>query len=266
MIVVSYPDAVIIGILQGFIEWLPISSEGNIVLLLMSIFNLHPHNAVQYALFLHLGTGVAASIYFRNEIRELAYAKTDETKNLRTQLIIITLTTGIVGLPIWILLELSSSFGESLLALTGIALIITGLIQLTTKVFKGKKIDELTISDSIVLGVTQGLAIIPGLSRSGITSSFLLFRGFSGEDSFRISFLMSIPASFGAAALVLMFNGYHLTLYALISLVAALIVGLITIDVLIKMVKKISFWKLCITLGLIAVLSYGSSFLVCNLV
>ena len=258
---VSYFDAIVIGVIQGIVEWLPISSEGNLIIIMLSFFDLEPTAALQYALFLHLGTGIASTIYFRKEIIELVYAETGEMKKLRLQLIIMTIVTGIIGLPIWMVVKLSSNFGEVLLALTGTALIITGLIQRKTNEIATKTSDELSVYESIALGIAQGLSIIPGLSRSGITSSILLFRGFSGEASFKISFLMSIPASFGAAALIILFEGFNITLNSMISLITTFIVGIISINVLLKIVKKISFWKLCVILGVIIVLSYISSFL-----
>ena len=258
---VSYFDAIVIGIMQGIIEWLPISSEGNLIIIMLSLFDLEPNLALQYALFLHLGTGIASTLYFRKEIIELVYANTDELKKLRLQLVIITILTGIIGLPIWTVLKFSSNTGELLLALTGAALILSGLIQRKSIETVAKTSSNLSIYEALGLGVAQGLAIIPGLSRSGITSSILLFKGFSGEESFKISFLMSIPASFGAAALIMLFDGFNVTPTLMISLITTLIVGFISIDVLLKMVKKISFWKLCVILGLIAVGSYVSSLL-----
>lgn len=263
---VSYFDAIIIGVIQGIVEWLPISSEGNLIIIMLSLFDLDPIAALKYALFLHLGTGIAATIYFRKEILELLSAETDEMKKFRLQLTIITLVTGIIGLPIWMVLKFSSNFGELLLALTGTALVITGLIQRKTNEIATKTSTELSIYESLALGIAQGLAIIPGLSRSGITSSILLFRGFSGEESFKISFLMSIPASFGAAALIILFEGFDITINSTVSLITTFIIGIISIDVLLKMVKKISFWKLCVILGLIALGSYVSSFLVLHFI
>lgn len=105
------------------------------------------------------------------------------------------------------------------------------------------------------MGLAQGLAAIPGLSRSGLTTSILLFKNYTGEAAFRISFLMSIPAVFAAAAGLIVIEGLPVVSNEmLISLISSFVTALLSIDILLKAARRIKFWGLCIILGIIALL------------
>ncbi len=104
--------------------------------------------------------------------------------------------------------------------------------------------------------VVQGLAVIPGLSRSGVTTTALLVKGFTGKEAFRLSFLMSIPASFAAAAGLALTEGIPpIDAGILTALAASFIAALLSIDLLLKLARRTRFWKLCIALGLIALVA-----------
>ena len=251
----SLIESIIIGLLQGLLEWLPVSSEGNLVIVLVSFFGLNAEETLSTAIFLHIGTGLAALVYFRKEVFEILAGKTADHADLRLKLFIMTLLTGLVGFPIYMWLNISLAIGEILLALTGIALILTGLLQ-RQAARQEQTGSELTWPISIILGAAQGLAIIPGLSRSGLTTSIMLFRNFTGEEAFRISFLMSIPASFAAAFGMILVDGFTPDPLAALSALIAAIVGYIAIDALLKLARRVSFWKICIGLGALAVLAW----------
>ena len=251
----SLIESIIIGILQGLLEWLPVSSEGNLVIVLVGVFGLSAEETLSTVIFLHIGTGLAALVYFRKEVYDILIGRTADQVDLRLKLFIITLLTGLVGFPIYMWLNISLAIGEILLALTGIALIITGLLQRQAAQQKQTG-SELTWPISIILGAAQGLAIIPGLSRSGLTTSIMLFKNFTGEEAFRISFLMSIPASFAAAFGMMLVDGFTPDPYAALSALIAAIVGYLVIDALLKLARRISFWKICISLGALAVLAW----------
>ncbi|MCW4012434.1 MAG: undecaprenyl-diphosphate phosphatase [Candidatus Bathyarchaeota archaeon] len=248
-------QSILIGLLQGLLEWLPVSSEGNMVLVLVALFGLPAEETVSTAIFLHLGTGFAALFYFRDEVIRILLGKTPEYADLRAKLFIMTLLTGLVGFPIFMWLNISVSYGETLLALTGLALIATGMLQREAEK-KEQTGAEFSWPLSIVLGSAQGLAIIPGLSRSGLTTSIMLFRNFTGEEAFRISFLMSIPASFAAAFGMMLVDGFTPDMYSALSAVIAGIVGYLAIDALLKLARRISFWKICVGMGAIAVIAW----------
>ena len=248
-------QSIIIGLLQGLLEWLPVSSEGNLVLVLVALFGLPAEETVSTAIFLHLGTGFAALIYFREEVIKIILGKTPEHSDLRAKLFIMTILTGLVGFPIFMWFNISVAYGEILLALTGLALIITGLLQREAEK-KEQTGAELSWPLSVILGAAQGFAIIPGLSRSGLTTSIMLFRDFTGEEAFRISFLMSIPASFSAAFGLILVDGFTPDLYAALSALIAGIVGYLAIDGLLRVARRISFWKICVGLGALAIIAW----------
>ena len=244
--------ALVLGLLQGVLEWLPVSSQGNLVILAITLLGLEPSHALSFSVYLHVGTGLAALVYFRREVARIVMRGSEDDRRLFQFLVIATLLTGVVGFPIFAFVEMASLYGEALLALTGVALLATGLMQ---KGREGRDLpppNGLGLKDGLILGVVQGLAVIPGLSRSGVTTTALLIKGFQGKAAFRLSFLMSIPASFAAAAGLALTEGIPpIDVGILIALAASFIAALLSIDLLIKLARRTRFWKLCIALGLI---------------
>jgi len=252
----SLQNAVITGLIQGLLEWVPISSRGSLVLVLMALFGQDASQALSYSVYLHLGTGFAALVYFRKDIFSILLRRDEQNRRLFNFLLIATLCTGLVGLPIFLFLEASFSYWEAILGLTGLALISTGLIQRASPLLEEKRMD-LSLRDGIIFGSIQGLSVIPGLSRSGLTTSAFLFKRFKGEDAFRLSFLMSIPASFSASIGLLLLNGPStFDPPTLVGILAAFVSGLLSINLLLRVAKRISFWKLCVSLGSLVVVAY----------
>lgn len=251
----SITASIVAGLLQGLLEWLPVSSEGNMVILLTQLFGYGVEETLNTSIFLHLGTGMAALIYFREPVLNILLMKTPEDKDMFYRLLVMTGLTGLVGFPIFMFLNVSASIGETLLALTGIALILTGLIQ--REASKSKKDgSELSWPITILLGVAQGLAIIPGLSRSGLTTSIMLFKNFDGENAFRVSFLMSIPASFAAALGLFLVKGFQPDAYSGLAAIVAALTGYLTIGRLLALAREMSFWKICVGLGALSILAW----------
>ena len=252
----SLQDAVITGIIQGFLEWVPISSRGNLILLMMAILGQDASQALNYTVYLHLGTGLAALVYLRKNVARIILRRGEQSRMLFNFLLIATLCTGIVGLPIFLFLEASFGYWEAILGLVGLALIATGLIQRASPRKEGKGVD-LGLRDGIVFGSIQGLSVIPGLSRSGLTTSAFLFKRFKGEDVFKLSFLMSIPASFAASIGLLFLNGLSgFDASTLVGVLAAFLSGIISMSLLLKVAKRTSLWKLCVGLGSLVILVY----------
>jgi len=139
------------------------------------------------------------------------------------------------------------------LLLLAILLLITGLIQ-----FMKKKVSDgaLTTKNAIFTGLGQGFSVLPGVSRSGTTTSVLLFRGFKPEEAFRISFLMSIPAVFLADVAYGIFKGFIFDEFALLALLIAFVIGLLSMDILIKLAKKINFAYFCFALAIIYFIAF----------
>lgn len=264
--------AIIAGFLQGIFEWLPISSEGNITAIL-TVLGSSPGAAVRFSLFLHIGTALAALTYYRTTLIEILSivpqwrpdsAFTRPSARL-SFLGLATVSSGVVALIAFSVLEavVSQVAGGLLVAVIGVLLVVTGLFELRTRSVRHGQ-NELppdsekipTPQDAVLIGILQGLAILPGISRSGTTVGGLLLRGYSGYQSFQLSFILSIPASIGAGLLVLLGNeGIILTSIesAFVAIVVSAGVGYLSIDLLMKIVRRVSFGIVCLAIGLIAI-------------
>jgi undecaprenyl-diphosphatase len=260
--------ALIIGILQGFFEWLPISSEGNITLYLTVVENVPPAVAVQLSLFLHAGTALSALAYYREEVADLLGKVPDwrpgrafdRERSELTFFVVATLMTGVVGLPALVVLEevVSQLAGGAFVALIGGLLVLTGLLQRGVEGRGGRR-ETPDLLDAVLVGGLQGLSILPGVSRSGTTASALLLRGHDGPSSFRLSFLLSIPAALGAGVITTVSDGIPAISPAMaaVALSTSAVVGYLTIDALMRLVERVSFWLICVGLGALAVVGGG---------
>jgi undecaprenyl-diphosphatase len=255
-------QALLIGLIQGVLEWLPVSSQGQLTVLMIGLFGFTLTEALNYAVFLHLGTACAAIVFFRKDIIELlryfpTYVKKPNFSSkkgaLTSFLIVSTLITGFLGYLILILFEssFSASSGEVILAVVGLLLILTGVIQRSAKQ-KGSK--SLESKDSFVLGLVQSLSALPGVSRSGTTVSGLLLLGHKSKDALRLSFLMSIPVVLGAQVGLGLIRGFVIDGNALIALLSSFVFGLGTLRTLMGVAEKVRFWKFCLFFGVLALL------------
>jgi undecaprenyl-diphosphatase len=262
--------AIAVGAIQGVVEWLPISSEGGVSIVLTAI-GASPAVAVQLSLFLHAGTGFAALAYYRGEIGEiLADLRTwdrhtdpftPETETTTFVIVATVVSALVAGGAYLTLLEAATELaGGAFIAVIGGLLVLTGLVQWVAERSGDGGDRSLGLLDPVLVGAGQGLAVLPGVSRSGTTASVLLLRGHSGERSFRLSFLLSIPAAFGASLLAIVELGGVPTADPVIAAVAVLtsaVVGYATIDVLMRIVRRLPFWQVCFGLGGLAILGGG---------
>ncbi len=232
-------DYIILGILQGIFEWLPISSEG--IVALTSNFLIKDINPIDVALFLHLGTLFAVLIYFRKDCINLIKLK---DKNLLKFLTITTIISLAIGYPLYKIIS-DIAIGSSLLIIMGLGLIFTAYFQKRTNKKTSNKI-------AIISGVLQGLAVIPGLSRSGSTIFGLSFSKLKPQEILRISYLMSAPV-------VLISNVYLITKNPVLlqgwpALVSSFIVGILSLSFLMKLSKKINFSIFALIFGILCLL------------
>ena len=192
--------SIFLGIIQGLTEFLPVSSSGHLVLF-ENILNLK-FEGVAFETVLHAGTLLSLAVYFFKDIRKLAFngfsGRNTEERRMLLYIILGTIPTGLIGLPL-------EKFFDSFKSVPFVAvmLMITGLIVYAgsrPQKAEGRKIKLL---DSIIIGICQGIAVIPGISRSGITISSGILRGIDRNEAARFSFLLSMPAVFGAFVLQL---------------------------------------------------------------
>lgn len=260
---------IILGVVQGVSEWLPISSKTQI--LLVSTFLLHLDFSQAYALglFLEGGTFLAAVIYFRKELYKTVLALFGkggaEGKQLLKYLFVVTVVTAIVAIPIY---KFISSLNGPVIGipmiLLGVLLIIDGIIiKLSKSKFQAKKdVTNLTIIDLILIGVSQGISALPGVSRSGTTVSAMLFMKVKPEEAFRLSFFALILSSIGASLVTIIFSKPQLTsvfsvfppVYMAIAAIVSIAISLVLIDRLIKAAKTNSMTNLIFVLGVIAII------------
>lgn len=237
-------QAIILGALQGIFEWLPISSQGQIMGLAIAFFKLSAEHALRYAVMLHAGTLLAATIYFRKELAELLQLK---NKQLLKFLLVALVATAITAVPCYLLLKMILSYNSFFLLLfIGLFLILTGISQKSKGI---KKKAELTKINALFLGLAQGLSVLPGVSRSGITTATLLFEGFKPEQAFRLSFILSIPSILLGELAFAAFESVVIDFNAIVALLVAFLFGFLLIDSLLKIAKRASFSKFCIAFG-----------------
>ena len=261
--------AVLAGVVQGVVEWLPISSQGNLALVL-TLVGTDPATALQLALFLQVGTTLSAVTYYRSELRDVAVTVPswrpsrafDEEHALVSYLVIASGMTGIVGIPLYTVAvdAVGELTGGVFIALIGGLLVVTGVVQRVSDSISMGETTHPTVGDSVLVGAAQGLAILPGVSRSGMTTSALLFRSYDPPTAFRLSFLLSIPASLGAAALTLVGAGGLPGISPVAAGVALAVsgtIGYLTIDVLLRIVERVPFWAVCVALGGLAIIGGG---------
>jgi len=259
-------EEIVLGAVQGIAEWLPVSSEGLIVLTQVNLFNspLSVNDLIHKALFLHLGTFLAALVYLRKDVLILLKAifkfnkQKKETKNTLLFLILTTIISGIIGI---VLIEVVSHFEEKLdftskaiTIILGSLLLITALFQLKVKREGSREGKDIKTIDILILGIIQGLAVLPGLSRSGLTISAFLLRKFSKEKALKLSFLMSLPMVLGGNIILNLPNiSYDINL--LTNLIFSFTFGILTIHILLKAAKKINFGYFVFIFGILTIIS-----------
>ena len=187
-------ETIIFGIIQGLTEWLPISSSGHFALA-QQIMNTHV--PVIFNISLHVGTLLSAIFFFKNDIVNVvkAIARSDYRSSggrLAVNILVGGLSTAVIGLTLHNVIDV---LFNSLFVL-GIGWALTGFFLYFSKMKKGKK--ELSPLYCVLIGLAQGIAIIPGLSRSGLTVSVGMLLGVEREKAFKYSFLLSIPTILGA--------------------------------------------------------------------
>lgn len=268
-------QALILGIVQGLTEFLPVSSSAHLVFM-RSLTGVEP--SLAYDTLLHIGTLVAVVAYFWKDIILMLKSffasliditkgqfrqglQDDNFKKLAWFILIGTIPAGLAGI---LLKDFFESLFSNVIAV-GFFLIITGFLlwgseMVSRKIVDKKSLKKMNIKEALIMGTAQAAAIAPGISRSGSTISVGLFLGLERELAARFSFLLSIPAILGAALVQTKDISSILdisTIAALAGFMAAIITGYLAIKLMLKLIKErdlLIFAYYCWIIGPIAII------------
>ncbi len=279
----NFLDAILLGIIQGITEFLPISSTGHLTLagkLLNLISREHPEQWTAFIAVIQLGTMLAVLIYFYKDLygivkdfinENLFSRRSFSNQNLNSKLgwLIIVGTIPIVVMGLLFKQQIEGAFTKNLYVIA-LSLIVLGIILFVAeKISKFKKeIDQISIFDSIMIGIAQAISLIPGSSRSGTTITAGLFLGLKRDVAARFSFLLSVPAILASGLFqlyeALSFINSDMIINLIISTLVSAISGYLAIDFLIKYLKKkstIIFVVYRIILGLSILILLSQNFI-----
>ena len=244
-------EATILGIIQGFTEFLPISSSGHLVLGQAILGIDQPGN--EFEILVHLGTLASVLVIFFDDIKSLILSLALKKTQIFIMYILIgTLPAVGIGLGFK---DLIDSLFENVTAVGG-ALIFTGVVLFGSS-FANRLDKEHSLLTCILIGCAQAMAIIPGVSRSGMTISAALFLGLSAKEAARFSFLLAIPAIGGAGLLTALdvSGGFQMPIpVALAGLTSSFAVGVVALKWLLGWLEQGKFHYFgiyCFAVGLI---------------
>lgn len=244
-------EVLLLGAVQGVFEWLPVSSEGLLVLLQVNLFGqTSAVEAIKLALFLHLGTFLAALVYFWFDVKRLLrqffnYGQLDTLARSEVNLYVVaTVVSGVVAGSLLQLLKIVDTTllvsGKVITVIIGILLLITAALQFARKRKGSRVLGQANRNDALQLGLFQGLAVLPGVSRSGSTTAIMILRNFTEESSLRASFIVSLPIVL-LGNIILNADKFNPSFELLVALLTSFTLGLLTIHWLMKLVHRINF-------------------------
>jgi len=270
-------EYIILAILQGLFEWLPISSSGQVMIVSINFFGIPPEIAYSLSIWMHLGTALAVLVKLRKDYIQIIKSviprkfKVDEDDiKKRNWLIYATIGTAITAIPLYLLFKFviieeegfNAAQGDMLTLVISGLLIVTGIVLLIFKKKFGKKnintvSDRELVKDSSISGLIQGIAILPGISRSGFTVSTILIEKYDQDQSLKLSFLMSVPVVLASIGMDVIFGegsvfGTIDISTILIITAVSFIVGYLSMEILLKIAQKINFSYFCILYGVVS--------------
>ncbi|MBA6157291.1 undecaprenyl-diphosphate phosphatase [Tenacibaculum sp. S7007] len=254
-------EAIILGIIQGLTEFLPVSSSGHLELAKAILGDTSvPEESLTFTVVLHFATALSTLVVFRKEVAEifkgLFQFKWNEEMKFSLKIILSMIPAVIVGLLFEEQLE--AFFGGKILFVGAMLLVTAVLLLLADKAKNTTK--DVSFSNSVIIGVSQAIAMLPGISRSGATISTSVLLGIDRTKAARFSFLMVVPLIFGKIAKDLLSGdiNFQSSEIAPISagFIAAFLAGLLACNWMIALVKKskLSYFSIyCAVVGLIAI-------------
>jgi undecaprenyl-diphosphatase len=254
-------EAIVLGIIQGLTEFLPVSSSGHLELVKAILGdNSAAEQSLTFTIVLHFATALSTIVVFKNEVEEilrgLLQFKWNSEFKFSLKIIISMLPAVIVGLVFE--KELESLFGGKIL-LVGCMLLLTAVLLLLADKAKSTK-KEVSYLNAVIIGFSQAIAMLPGISRSGATISTSVLLGVDRTRAAKFSFLMVVPLIFGKIGKDLVSGNLNLQsseiIPILIGFISAFISGLLACKWMISIVKrsKLSYFSIyCAIIGSVAI-------------
>lgn len=261
--------AIILGIVQGLTELFPVSSSAHLVIL-QSFFTDFQQPGIAFDVILHLGTLFAIIFYFRNEIINITrsllpvgVSPADSDVSRRFVLLIIIGTLPVVFVGLLFRETIHQAFESAQVA--AFFLLITGLLLFLSDRIRNvrRTTQEMTITDSILIGIAQAFALLPGISRSGATITAAIFLKIDRTEAARFSFLLSLPAVCGAVVLESGYLRYISSaeiLPYLAGFISAALVGFLSLKLFFLVIRKARlkyFAYYCWILGTLTLIFVG---------
>ena len=260
---IEWYQALILGLVQGLTEFLPVSSSGHIVIG-GRLFGLSGADNLVFAVTVHAATVLSTIVVLRKEIGDLLLGLFRVEWNEQTQYIaklaLSMIPVGIVG--ILLKKQIEAIFGSGLL-IVGIMLLLTALLLIVSHYVRPREREKISFRNAFIIGLSQACAVMPGLSRSGTTIATGLMLGIKKENVAKFSFLMVIAPVLGEAFLDLLKSGSAeagssqlTTVVLLTGFFAAFIAGAIACKWMLEIVRKgklVYFAYYCIAAGMIAI-------------
>ena len=246
-------EAIVLGAIQGLTEFLPISSSGHLVIFQEMLGIQIPGN--DFEVLLHLGTLCSILVVFWEDIKNIFFtASSKNTQKLIIMILIGTVPAVAVGIGMENLIK---ELFDNLIVVS-LALIFTGSILIISYFFKRSHKSN-SYKKSLLIGIAQAIAIIPGVSRSGMTISLALFLGINAKQAAKFSFLLAIPVIGGAGILMAadLEKGFSLNIsIALVGLFSSFLVGIMALKWLLIWLQNGKFHYFGIYCVVIGIISY----------
>ena len=246
---------IFLGIIQGITEFLPISSSGHLVIFdkLFPVINLNTNDIA----FLHIGTLFSIVIFYRDRILQI-FSNLIIFKFYLKIIIFGILPAVIVGLftPIQEAIDNSSQ----ILIYTGIAYFFLSVLLIFSERIASKNIlsiEEITINQAFMIGIAQAFALMPGISRSGVTLLAAMYLGLKKADAIFYSMLIGIPTIFGAWSLTFINQSFEVNTSILIPTIVAFLTGILAIKLLVKFTTESKLQYFGFYCLILSIISFG---------
>ncbi|MDA9349123.1 undecaprenyl-diphosphate phosphatase [Polaribacter sp.] len=256
-------ESIVLGIIQGFTEFLPVSSSGHLELAKVILGDTSvPEESLTFTVVLHFATALSTLVIFRKEVLEifrgLFQLKWNEEAKFSVKIILSMIPAVFVGL---LFEEQLAVFFSGNLLLVGLMLLLTAVLLLLADKAKSTN-KKVSFSNAILIGVSQAIAMLPGISRSGATISTSVLLGIDRTKAARFSFLMVVTLIFGKVGKDVLSGDLNFQSSEIITIaagfIAAFVAGLLACKWMISLVKKskLSYFSLYCAIVGIAAISY----------